>query len=269
MAEEVRFEMLGPVARITLNRPEKLNALNGVMIAALHDALDRAEAEPSARCVVLHGEGRAFCSGFELGASGWPDTVPGVRALLKRDFDIIMRFWDSPLPTVAAVHGYCLGGGFELALACDITVAAESCRFGEPEPRFGSGIVALLLPWVTGPKQAKRMLFTGDDRIDARRAQGFGLLTDVVEDGTHLDAALALAREIAVNDPQAVALTKQAIARSYDIMGMRQALLQAMEIDVLIETTETPESREFNEVLRREGARAAIAWRRARLSEGD
>ena len=82
---------------------------------------------------------------------------------LKLQFDFIMQFWHSPKPTIAAVHGYCLAGAFELALACDITVAAKTTKFGEPEVRFGTGIVAMLLPWITGPKQAKEILeYMGD-----------------------------------------------------------------------------------------------------------
>jgi enoyl-CoA hydratase len=90
-----------------------------------------------------------------------------MRAVLEQDFRIIMRFWNSSKPTLAAVHGYALGGGLELAMACDMTLAAEGAFFGEPEPKFGSGIVALLLPWITGPKQAKEMLLFGNDRVSA------------------------------------------------------------------------------------------------------
>jgi len=148
----------GPIAHIRLNRPDKLNAINAAMVGELHRALDDAEARPQVRVITLQGSGRAFCSGFDLGEMS-PDTdAVATRRTLSADFDIIMRFWHSPKPTLAAVHGYALGGGFELAMACDMTIAAEDAVFGEPEPKFGSGIVALLLPWITGPKQAKEML---------------------------------------------------------------------------------------------------------------
>lgn len=175
-----------------------------------------------------------------------------------------MRFWDSPKPTVAAVHGYCLGSSLELAVACDLTVAAEDCRFGEPEVKFGSGIVALLLPWLAGPKAAKYLLLTGEDRATAAEMQAVGLVNRVVPAAAVLDEAVAVAQRMAANDTQAVRLTKRAINRSLDIGGMRQALLAALEIDVEIETNETAESREFNEILKRDGAKAAIAWRAGR-----
>jgi enoyl-CoA hydratase len=118
------------------------------MVAALGTTLDAAEADESVRAIVVAGSGRAFSAGFDLDmgtGDGAPDPA-AVRRALEDDFRIILRFWDSPKPTVAAVHGYCLGSALELAVACDLTVAAEDCRFGEPEVRFGSGIVALLLP---------------------------------------------------------------------------------------------------------------------------
>ena len=258
----------GPVALLTLNRPDKLNAINRPVIEAIDAALDAAEADDSVRAIVVAGAGRAFSAGFDLDmgmGEGKPDPAD-VRRALENDFRIILRFWDSPKPTVAAVHGYCLGSALELALACDLTVAAEDCRFGEPEVKFGSGIVALLLPWLAGPKAAKYLLLTGEDRATAAEMQAMGLVNRVVPAAALLDEAVALARRVASNDAQAVRLTKQAINRSLDIGGMRQALLAALETDVLIETNETAESRAFNEILKKDGAKAAIAWRTGRTA---
>lgn len=259
--ELVRYERRGSLAVITLNRPEKLNAVNKEMIAQLGAALDTAEADTDVRAVVLAGEGRAFAAGFDLDMEVETPGVAAVREALTSDFQIIMRFWDSPKPTLAAVHGYCLGSAMELALACDITVAAEDCRFGAPEVRFGSGIVAMLWPWLAGPKQAKYLLLTGDDRVTAAQALEMGLINRVVPAGRALEETLEIAQRIASNDSNAVRLTKQAINRSLDAAGIRQALSQALELNVSIETSETAESREFNAILRRDGAKAAIAWR--------
>ena len=264
----VLSERRGAVALLTLNRPEKLNAINVPVIEALDAALDAAEADEAVRVIVVAGAGRAFSAGFDLDiglGEDKPDPA-GVRRALENDFRIIMRFWDSPKPTIAAVHGYCLGSAMELALACDLTIAAEDCRFGEPEVKFGSGIVALLLPWLAGPKATKYLLLTGEDRVSAAEAQVMGLVNRVVPAARLLDEALALAERVAANDPQAVRMTKKAINRSLDIGGMRQALLAALEIDVTIETNETAESREFNEILKRDGAKAAIAWRAGRCA---
>jgi enoyl-CoA hydratase len=260
-------ELRDGIALLTLNRPDKLNAINKQMIAQLGSALDVAEADPSVRAIVLAGAGRAFSAGFDLDmeiADGGKPDPEEVRQALRNDFEIIMRFWDCPKVTLAAAHGYCLGSAMELALACDLTVASEDCFFGAPEVRFGSGIVAMLLPWLAGPKCAKYLLLSGDDRVTAASALDMGLVNRIVPVGQALDQTLELARRVAANDPLAVKLTKQAINRSLDIGGMREALLQALELNVIIETSETAESREFNAILKREGAKAAIAWRSTR-----
>ena len=142
-----------------------------------------------------------------------------------------MSFWDCPKPTIAAVHGYCIGGAFELSLACDVTVAAEGTRFGSPEVKFGSGAVALLLPWVAGPKVAKELLLTGDDGLSATRALALGIVNHVVPDGQELDKAKTIARSVALAASDAVRLTKLAINRSYEAMGMKAALAGALELD--------------------------------------
>src|SRR5688572_10758936 len=167
----IRYERQGSLALITLDRPDKLNAINKAMIGKLGEALDEAERDEGVRAMVLSGAGRAFAAGFDLDmevdtSGGKPDPA-GVRAALDNDFQIITRFWDSPKPTLAAVHGYCLGSAMELAMACDLTIASEECRFGAPEVRFGSGIVARLAPWFGGSQAAKELLLVGDDRITA------------------------------------------------------------------------------------------------------
>jgi len=264
--ETIIYETEGPLAWITLNRPDKLNAISKPMVRELNGALDLALGDERIRVILVKGEGRSFSAGFDLELN--PDSeltaeeeLEALKRELYDDFDLIMRFWDSPKPTIAAVHTYCLGGALEIALACDLTIAATGCRFGEPEVKFGSGIVALLLPYVCGPKRAKEMLLTGNDRISSEQAEAWGLVNRVVEPENLTDEARALAREIARNDQLAVRLTKQAVNRSYEIGRMREALKQALELNIVIESTETEESRTFNEILKNEGAKAAIAWR--------
>jgi enoyl-CoA hydratase len=254
------------LAVLTLNRPDKLNAINRPMIAALDAALDAAEADEAVRAIVVTGAGRAFSAGFDLDmgvGEGRPDPAD-VRRALENDFRIIMRFWDSPKVTIAAAHGYCLGSAMELAVACDLTLAAEDCRFGMPEVKFGSGIVTMLWPWLTGPKHARYLLLSADDRVSAAEVQAMGLVNRVVPAAQLLEEALQLGRRVAANDRHAVALTKRAINRSLDLAGLREALAQALETDVEIETAESAELREFNERLKRDGAKAAIAWRAGR-----
>ena len=269
--QTIRFEKRGPIGIITLDRPEKRNAISNVLIAECHEALDAARDDGEVRVVVLTGAGKSFCAGFDLTQSsqdtpGGKRTVGDWRALLTRDFEFIMRFWEFEKPTIAAVHGHAVAGGCELALACDITIADEEAVFGEPELRFGSGIVVMLMPWLTGPKQAKELLLTGNDRIPAGRALALGLINQVTPTGGALDAALAMARDIAVMEPEKVALVKKAVNQSLDIMGMRAALAAALDIDVQVEALETPDGVTFREILRNEGMKAALAWRESRFA---
>jgi len=262
----IRFASDGGIARIVLNRPQVLNALDPVMVRELFTAMDRVEEDDDIKAVIISGEGRAFSAGFDLKASAerGPLSPSQWRSTLEEDLELVMRFWDCPKPTIAAVHGHCIGGAFELALACDITIAGESALMGEPEVRFGSGIVAMLLPWITGPKQAKEMLLTGEDRMAAARALQIGIVNQVVPDTELLNAATAMAQRILAAAPLSVRLTKKAINRSYEIMGLRQALLQSLEIDIFLESTVGPERETFNRIRKEEGLQAALAWRNSR-----
>ncbi len=266
--ETVNYETKGPIAILTLNRPAKLNAVNAQMVQDLGGALDEAEGDPEIRAIVLRGEGKAFSAGFDLnmGEDDTDDPTGFLRRELEKDFQLIQRFWDSPKPTVSAVHKYCLGSGMEMAVACDITVAAEGCRFGAPEVKFGSGIVSLILPWVIGAKQAKELLLTGDDKVSSERALAMGLVNRVVPLGSEFDEAMTIAKSLALADRVGVELTKRAINRTYEIMGMKQALLQALELGISVEASETPESKQFNEILAKDGAKAAVAWQERRLA---
>ena len=263
----VALDVSAGVAFITLNRPEKLNAINGPMLDELEQALDAAESDDAVRAIVLRGAGRAFSAGFDLDSPAFDSgSAEAIREELTRDFSVIMRFWDCRKPTVAAVHGYCLGSSMEISAVCDITIAAEDCRFGAPEVRYGSGIVCLVLPWIVGLKNAKELLLTGSN-VDATRALSIGLVNRVVSADELQSAAESVAREIAVNDAQAVRLTREAINRCYETLGLRRALAQALEYDIRIETTETPESAAFRKVMEADGLKAALAWRAAQLQK--
>ncbi len=263
----ILVETIGPVARITLNRPERTNALNQAMLGEIGQALDAAERDAAIRAVIVRGAGAAFSSGFDLKEQmeRRPQGVEQWRPILRNDFDTIMRFWHCPLPTIAAVRGPCLAGACELALACDITLAADDAFFGEPELKFGAGIVSMILPWIVGQKAAKEIILTGEDRIPAARARELGMVNRVVPSAELDQTALTLANHIAAIDPNLVKETKRAINRQLEAQNMLAALEEALAIDLAVEGAGSPDKVQFMEIARRDGLRAALAWRDARF----
>ena len=261
------FETIDSVARITLNRPERANALNQTMLAEIGQAMDEAERNDAVRTIIVRGAGAAFSSGFDLKEQmeRRPSGIAQWRPILRKDFDAVMRFWHCPKPTIAAVRGPCLAGACELALACDLTIASEDAFFGEPELKFGAGIVVMILPWIVGPKVAKEIILTGADRVSAQRAREIGMINRVVPAGELDEAALQLARHIAAVDPGLVKHTKRAINAAMEAQGMLAALEAALAIDLTIEGEGSPDKIAFMDIARRDGLKAALAWRDARF----
>ena len=267
MFQTIGFETIGAVARITLRRPERTNALNAAMLAELAQAMDMIDADEKIRSVIVTGAGNAFSSGFDLKEQmeRQPTGIEQWRPILHKDFDVPMRFWHCPKPTIAAVRGACLAGACELALACDMTIATPDAFFGEPELKFGAGIVVMILPWIVGPKIAKEIILTGEDRIGAERAREIGMVNRIVPTEALDDTALRIARNIAVVDPLLVKETKRAINRAIEAQGMLGALEQALEIDLLIEGQGSPDKKAFFDIARKDGLKAALNWRDARF----
>jgi enoyl-CoA hydratase len=265
--QTITVEKIGPVARLTLARPERANALNAVMLGEIATALDDIERDAGVRALIVTGAGAAFSSGFDLKEQmeRHPKGVEAWRPILRNDFDTIMRFWHFPRPTIAAVRGPCLAGACELALACDITIAADDAFFGEPELKFGAGIVAMILPWVVGPKIAKEIILLGEDRIPAARAREIGMVNRVVPVDELERTALAIANHIAAIDPNLVKETKRAINWAFEARNMLEALEEALAIDLAVEGAGSPDKIQFMEIARRDGLKAALAWRDARF----
>lgn len=208
----------GQVALLTLNRPEALNALNPELMDELTAELRRADAEMQVRAIVLTGSDRAFCAGADISQINAVDR----RELLAPDGFARQPFealGGLRTPTLAAVRGLALGGGCEIALACDFVVAGESARFGVPEVRLGvlpgAGGTQRLVH-AAGQATAMRMLLTGDP-IDAAEAKACGIVSDVVADDVCVPTALALAERIAQNSPLAVQLAKDSARAAHDL----------------------------------------------------
>jgi enoyl-CoA hydratase len=212
----VRIERDEPIAVVLLNRPQQLNALSGELMDELVGALQKLDADEAVRCIVLGGNERAFAAGADIGelAEGTPITLYQNRRIDRWDAIRALR-----TPLVAAVSGYCLGGGCELAMACDLIVASESARFGQPEINLG------VLPGAGGTQRlthavgkavAMDMILTGR-MITADEARQLGLVARVVVREAWLEEAKRAAREIAAKGPVSVRLAKEAIDKAFEV----------------------------------------------------
>jgi E-phenylitaconyl-CoA hydratase len=208
----VDLDVQGHVAVLTLNRPAKLNAIDPAMRASLQDAWRRISGDPDLRAVIVVGAGdRAFSVGSDLGSTPAPDAGPASQAFGPGGPDHLLDGLAAEIPLIAAIRGYAIGGGLEIALACDIRIAAEDAQFGLSEVRVGSMPGAggtQRLPRIVGPSLAMHMMLTGD-RIDAPRALAAGLVSEVVPPERLLERAHEIADRIARNAPLAVRATKR------------------------------------------------------------
>lgn len=212
---EVLYEVDGGIARLTLNRPEKLNAMTRQMYGEISGFLVDAENDPNVRCVIVAGEGRAFTSGHDLGELSTRDGEQGWQPYRPRRFDNGLA---CSKPTIAAISGYCLAGGLELALFCDIRIASEDAQFATPEAKWGilHGYGALRLPDMVGMSNALYMLLSGEF-IDASAALRMGLVSHVVPREETRATAERIARAICANGPIAVRMVKELAYRGRDM----------------------------------------------------
>jgi enoyl-CoA hydratase len=249
--------------RLVLNRPAKLNAISVELRKALGAAIDAAVADDAVRVIVIAGAGRAFCAGYDLSEAAPPDAWSW-REILARDVEATMAIWRCPKPVIAQVHGYALAGGLELAMACDLIVATEDAQLGEPEIRFGSAPVTLLMPYLIGQKATRELLMTGD-LIDGREAHRIGLVNRVAP-GDRLTAEVdALADRLARVPGDVMAPTKLMLNRAMEAAGFLEAVAAGLDLQSFVNVSET--AREFDAVVRRDGLKAALAWRDARYEE--
>lgn len=264
----VRYEVSGPVAHVTLNRPEKLNALSYALVDELRDAVQRASGDDAVKVLVMKGAGRAFSAGYDL-SEEVADQIEDSHTwhqVLSKDVDVTLELLRIPKPTIAAVHGWCLAGGCDLAMACDLIIATDDARFGEPEIRYGSGPVAMLMPFLIGQKKTNELLFTGD-AISASEAERIGLINRVVP-AARLDAEVnALVAKIAPTPLAVLRYTKLAILRAYDAMGLSQAVTANLDLSAILNASNTPEQRQFDEIVARDGLKAALVWRDTRYGQ--
>jgi enoyl-CoA hydratase len=273
--ENIIYEKRGPIAYVTLDRPDKLNALSDDLQLEVRRALEDAGwADEDTRVIVLKAAGRAFSAGFDITVSREVDAVERRAQFLKGKtfsasawWDV---FWNNPKPIIAQIHGFCIAGGLATATFCDLRICSEDAKFGAPEIRTGGPYIPAVWPWVVGMSKARELLYTGN-LIDAAEAKRLNLVNEVVPveelDATVERQALTIAKLPAAT----VEYNKKLINMSYELMGVRQVVERSMELEAiaLASADSSPEIDEFNKIRESEGLKAALSWNAARFADED
>ncbi|MGZ8632748.1 MAG: crotonase/enoyl-CoA hydratase family protein [Solirubrobacteraceae bacterium] len=253
MGDTVLYEAADGVATLTLNRPQRLNAITPELVEDFGAALARALADDDVRVVRLRGAGRAFCAGYDIGwgsasmqaaEAGAPWDPIADYATMRRFVDAYMALWRSPKPVVAQVHGYCVAGGTDFALCCDLIVCAEDCRIGYPPARVWGSPTTAMWMYRLGLERSKRLLLTGD-AIDGRRAVEWGLASEAVAPDELEAAGLALARRVALLPHNQAAMMKLLVNQAFEQMGLHTTQLIGTLLDGA--ARHTPEGMAFTQ----------------------
>jgi enoyl-CoA hydratase/carnithine racemase len=265
MNNHLLHDLSDGVLTLTLNRPEKLNALTPDIYSRVGDLIIEASRDPDCKAILIKGAGRAFSSGFDLKLEVSRRTHAEKLGTLQNMANRARwAIWQSSKPVIAAIHGYCLGGAFELMLPCDFTIASDECQLGEPEILFGAGPAFMMVPWLTGHKRAKDVLLTGR-RLSAAEALAMGLVTSVVPAEQLQESADHLINTLKGIPAAAVTLNKRGINRAYETMGMVPHLESWGEAAAYLSFMIDEEGSEFQRVLETEGTSAALRWREERF----
>jgi enoyl-CoA hydratase len=267
--ETLRYETAGRIARITLNRPERLNAIDEKMPGEIRAAVERANADDGIHVIVLQGAGRGFCSGYDLKAfAETKGENPGVQSMpwdpmvdyrfMKQCTDDFFSLWRSYKPVICKVHGYAVAGGSDIALCADLVIMAEEAKIGYPPARVWGCPTTAMWVFRIGAEKAKRMLLTGD-LVDGRTAKEMGLVYDAVP-AAELDAAVdALAQRMAGVPKNQLMMQKLMINQAYENMGLASTQMIATLFDGI--TRHSPEGMWFKAYSEEHGFHEAVRLR--------
>ena len=265
----LRYETAGRIARITLDRPERLNAIDEKMPGEIRAAVERANADDGIHVIVLQGAGRGFCSGYDLKAfAETKGENPGVQSMpwdpmvdyrfMKQCTDDFFSLWRSYKPVICKVHGYAVAGGSDIALCADIVIMAEDAKIGYPPARVWGCPTTAMWVFRIGAERAKRMLLTGD-LVDGRAAKEMGLVYDAVP-AAELDAAVdALAARMAGMPKNQLMMQKLMINQAYENMGLASTQMIATLFDGI--TRHSPEGMWFKAYSEQHGFHEAVRLR--------
>ncbi len=263
-------EPLPGVRRLTMNRPEKRNALNNVLRGAILQALQDADQDPSVRVSILRGAGPTFCSGYDLSANNAVDqpyySAGGAGQWARHVVEGWFKIWDLGKPVIAQVHGYCLAGGSELATCCDLVYVAEDAQIGYPPTRLMSPPDNQFHPWLLGMRTAMEMFLTGD-AISGAEAAAKGFANRAFPADRLEEEVLRIAERIALIPTELSQINKRSVHRAMEIMGLRAAIRSGTELQALAFTT-TP-SLEYRAGFKRDGGSVRDQLSRRDAAFGD
>ena len=269
--ETVNYSVDDRIARIVLNRPERLNAINAQLISDFRDAVAAANDDPSARVIILSGAGRAFCAGYDLdwgtkaedasqqAMSGRWDPVRDYE-MMSRNVRAFMSLWESPKPVIAQVQGWCVGGGTDMALCSDLIYMAEDARIGYPPARIWGEPTTVMWVYRLGLEHAKRLMLSGEalSGVDAER---LGLASKAVPAGDLPGVVEEMARKLATIPSNQLAMSKMLVNQAYENMGLRTSQLIGTLFDGA--ARHTPEGIAWRDLAMKEGFREAVRRRDA------
>ena len=270
----IEYEASNGIGRVSLNRPEKLNALSRELQDELVDCLERADDDPEVRVMTLTGNGRAFCAGYDITPPSTPEAQAAAQEQrdnirsdihrMKRTPNTMNSILNLSKPIIAGVHGYCIAGGTDLAMHCDIIIAADDAQIGFPPVRSMGTPPTHMWTYMVGPQWAKWFLLTGES-VSGTRAEELGLVWKSVP-GEGLDAAVEdLARTMAKIPWELLAANKSIVNKAMDLMGRTTLQHIAAETDAIAH--QAPIVKEFSRMAREEGLKAALEWRDSPFSD--
>ena len=255
-----KHELIGT---LTLNRPEKLNAMTPTLIEEMGEALTEVEKDPEIKVLIIRGAGRSFCTGYDLtvglgGASGERYTLDSDQRSLQHYVEHWLRLRDLPKPVISMVHGYCLAGGSQLAISTDMIFVAENASIGFPSIPAGAGYVSSFWNWMVGPHRTKYLAFLPGSRISGKEAEAIGFATRAFPAESLERETYDYATRVTKVPAQKLRLEKLAINRAMDIRGFRTTVLAGAEFDAIFHFG--PGNEEIRAVQKERGLRGAIQW---------
>lgn len=260
--KEILYAVDNRVATITLNRPDRMNAINQQMVDEIMSAVARADADPEVRVLIVAGRGgKAFSTGYDMKESaGKPKrTLLEWRARMQKDIRFTYSVWDCSKPVIAMIDGYCLAGGLEFASCFDMRYCAEDAKFGAIEARFSRGLATMMLPWLLG-QRCRQLVYSGDT-FGADEAYRIGLVDKVFPKQTLEAEVTKIARRMSRVSLECLKWNKRAINHAFETMGLRNAIAYGAEACTIMGDAGSPEADKFFELRQTKGLAEALKWR--------